>query len=251
MYQFIIVSSVTAKLVQQVTETSNLQISDASELTLDLNTVNDFLSLSKGNRKVTRQRKKKKKDSPFTEERFDNCNQVLCEEGLCGRHYLEVECLHDVHIGMAYKRLERKGAGENVTLGQNAVSWALYASKDKFHAQHKKMIHNLRLPEIKSNESYRIGVFLDWPAGILSFYNISSESDKLTHLYAFHTTFTEPLYLGLRLQSPTSTISLIVKQPTIHLSIVFQKVYVPLGGEGEALQKSLWSYLGAKLMQYT
>ncbi|XP_036797777.1 NACHT, LRR and PYD domains-containing protein 3 isoform X1 [Oncorhynchus mykiss] len=181
----------------------------AIEVTLDLSTVNDFLSLSEGNRKVTHQRKKQ--DYPFTEERFDNCNQVLCEEGLCGRHYLEVECLHDVHIGMAYKRLERKGAGENVTLGQNAVSWALYASKDKFHAQHKKMIHNLRLPEIKSNESYRIGVFLDWPAGILSFYNISSESDKLTHLYAFHTTFTEPLYLGLRLQSPTSTISLIVK----------------------------------------
>ncbi|XP_020324370.2 NACHT, LRR and PYD domains-containing protein 3 isoform X2 [Oncorhynchus kisutch] len=182
----------------------------ASELTLDPSTANGFLSLSEGNRKVTRQ-KKEQKNYPSTHERFDKCNQVLCKEGLCGRHYLEVECLHDVHIGMAYKRLERKGAGDNVTLGQNAVSWTLYASKDKFHAQHKKIIHNLRLPEIKSNESYRIGVLLDWPAGILSFYNISSESDKLTHLYAFHTTFTEPLYLGLRLQSPTSTISLIVK----------------------------------------
>uniref|UniRef100_A0A4W5QT10 B30.2/SPRY domain-containing protein n=1 Tax=Hucho hucho TaxID=62062 RepID=A0A4W5QT10_9TELE len=181
----------------------------ASEVTLDPSTVNVFLSLSEGNRKVTRQ--KKKQDYPFTEERFDECNQVLCKEGLCGRHYLEVECLHDVHIGMAYKELERNGAGNNVTLGQNAVSWTLYASKDKFYAQHKKIIHNLRLPEIKSNESYRTGVFLDWPAGILSFYNISSESDKLTHLYAFHTTFTEPLYLGLRLQSPTTTISLIVK----------------------------------------
>ncbi|XP_038844283.1 NACHT, LRR and PYD domains-containing protein 3-like isoform X1 [Salvelinus namaycush] len=181
----------------------------ASEVTLDPSTVNVFLSLSEGNRKVTRQRKEK--HYPITDERFDKCNQVLCKEGLCGRHYLEVECLHDVHIGMAYKQLERKGAGDNVILGRNAVSWTLYASKDKFHAQHKNKIHNLRLPEIKSNESYRIGVFLDWPAGILSFYNISSESDKRTHLYAFHTTFTEPLYLGLRLQSPTSTISLIVK----------------------------------------
>nr|XP_029505273.1 stonustoxin subunit alpha-like [Oncorhynchus nerka] len=74
----------------------------AIEVTLDLNTANDFLSLSEGNRKVTHERKKQ--DYPFTEERFDNCNQVLCKEGLCGRHYLEVECLHDVHIGMAYKR---------------------------------------------------------------------------------------------------------------------------------------------------
>ncbi|XP_071264249.1 stonustoxin subunit alpha-like [Salvelinus alpinus] len=184
-------------------------ISDASELTLDPSTANCFLSLSEGKREVTRQREMK--HYPSTQERFDKCNQVLCKEGLCGRHYLEVECLHDVHIGMAYKQLERKGAGDNVKLGRNAVSWTLCASKDKFHAQHKNNIHNLRLPEIKSNESYRIGVFLDWPAGILSFYNISSESDKLIHLYAFHTTFTEPLYLGLRLQSPTSTISLIVK----------------------------------------
>ncbi|XP_029630599.1 NACHT, LRR and PYD domains-containing protein 3 isoform X1 [Salmo trutta] len=177
----------------------------ASEVTLDPSTVNDFLSLSEGNRKVTRQRKEQ--HYPITQERFDECNQVLCKEGLCGRHYLEVECLHDVHIGMTYKQLERKGAGDNVMLGRNAVSWTLYASKDKFHAKHKKCIHNLRLPEIKSNESYRIGVFLDWPAGILSFYNIS-ESDKRTHLYAFHTTFTEPLYLGLRLQSPAAAISL-------------------------------------------
>lgn len=153
-------------------------------------------------------RQRKEQRYPSTQERFNKCNQVLCKEGLCGRHYLEVECLHNVHIGMAYKQLERKGAGDNVMLGRNAVSWILYASKDKFHAQHKKCIHKLRLPEIKSNESYRIGVFLDWPAGILSFYNISSESDKRTHLYAFHTTFTEPLYLGLRLQSPTAAISL-------------------------------------------
>ncbi|XP_045061002.1 NACHT, LRR and PYD domains-containing protein 3-like isoform X2 [Coregonus clupeaformis] len=178
----------------------------ASELTLDPSTANRFLSLSEGNRKVTRQRKAR--DYPSTQERFDECNQVLSKEDLGGRHYLEIECLHDVHIGMAYKRLKRNGAGDNVTLGRNALSWALYASKDKFYAQHEKIIHNLRLPEIKSDESYRIGVFLDRPAGLLSFNKISSESDKLTHLYTFHTTFTEPLYLGLRLQSPTSTISL-------------------------------------------
>ncbi|KAK6312392.1 hypothetical protein J4Q44_G00180560 [Coregonus suidteri] len=178
----------------------------ASELTLDPSTANRFLSLSEGNRKVTRQRKER--DYPSTQERFDECNQVLSKEDLGGRHYLEIECLHDVHIGMAYKRLERNGAGDNVTLGRNADSWALYASKDKFYAQHETIIHNLRLPEIKSDESYRIGVFLDRPAGLLSFNKISSESDKLTHLYTFHTTFTEPLYLGLRLQSPTATISL-------------------------------------------
>ncbi|CAB1337870.1 unnamed protein product [Coregonus sp. 'balchen'] len=91
----------------------------ASELTLDPSTANCFLSLFEGNRKVTRQRKER--DYPSTQERFDECNQVLSKEDLGGRHYLEVECLHDVHIGMAYKRLERNGAGDNVTLGRNAV----------------------------------------------------------------------------------------------------------------------------------
>ncbi|KAJ8377658.1 hypothetical protein AAFF_G00255030 [Aldrovandia affinis] len=42
-----------------------------------------------------------------------------------------------------------------------------------------------------------VGVYLDWPAGTLSFYSISS--DRLTHLHTFHTTFTEPLYPGFGL----------------------------------------------------
>uniref|UniRef100_A0A4W5K4K3 NACHT domain-containing protein n=1 Tax=Hucho hucho TaxID=62062 RepID=A0A4W5K4K3_9TELE len=134
----------------------------ACELTLDPSTANGFLILSEGD-KVTRQ--SKKQQYPITQDRFDNCNQVLCKEGLYEQHYLEVECLHNVNIGMAYKRIERKGTGDSVTLGCNANSWTLYASKYKGHAKHKEIIHRLQLPKIKAHVPYRVGVFLDWPAG--------------------------------------------------------------------------------------
>ncbi|XP_038816500.1 NACHT, LRR and PYD domains-containing protein 3-like [Salvelinus namaycush] len=178
----------------------------ACELTLDPSTANDFLVLSKGDKKVTRQ--SKKQWYPITQDRFDKCNQVLCKEGLDKRHYLEVECLHNVHIGMAYKGIERKGTGESVTLGCNANSWTLYASKYKGHAQHKDILHRLQLPKIKAQVPYRVGVFLDWPAGTLSFYMVN-QLGTMTHLYTFHTTFTEPLYLGFGLNSLTTTVHLL------------------------------------------
>eukprot|EP00063_Salmo_salar_P010951 XP_013985786.1 PREDICTED: E3 ubiquitin-protein ligase TRIM21-like [Salmo salar] len=178
----------------------------ACELTLDPSTANCFLILSEGDKKVTRQSKKQL--YPITQDGFDKCNQVLCKEGLDKRHYLEVECLHKVHIGMAYKGIERKGTGESVTLGCNANSGTLYASKYKGHAQHKEILHRLQLPKIKAHVPYRVGVFLDWPAGTLSFYMVN-QLGTLTHLYTFHTTFTEPLYLGFGLNSLTATIHLL------------------------------------------
>ncbi|XP_064856725.1 NLR family CARD domain-containing protein 3-like [Oncorhynchus nerka] len=155
----------------------------ACELTLDPSTANGFLVLSGGGRKVTCQRKDQK--YPITQDRFDKCNQVLCKESLDKRHYLEVECLHSVHIGMAYKGIDRKGTGDNVTLGCNANSWTLYASKYKGHTQHKDMLHRLQIPQIKAHVPYRVGVFLaslSWlnsPTGIgtLSFYMINQSTN--------------------------------------------------------------------------
>ncbi|KAJ8362440.1 hypothetical protein AAFF_G00374100 [Aldrovandia affinis] len=52
----------------------------------------------------------------------------------------------------------------------------------------------------------RVGVFLDWPAGTLSFYSVSS--DTLTRLHTFHSTFTEPLYPGFGLVTVGTSVSL-------------------------------------------
>ncbi|XP_038842477.1 uncharacterized protein LOC120041685 [Salvelinus namaycush] len=52
----------------------------------------------------------------------------------------------------------------------------------------------------------RVGVFLDWPTGTLSFYKVYC--GLMTHLYTFQTIFTEPLYPTFGLQHPHTSVSL-------------------------------------------
>nr|XP_046194480.1 NACHT, LRR and PYD domains-containing protein 3-like isoform X1 [Oncorhynchus gorbuscha] len=51
-----------------------------------------------------------------------------------------------------------------------------------------------------------VGVFLDWPVGTLSFYEIYS--DTMTHVYTFQTRFTEPLYPWVSVSNEGSSVSL-------------------------------------------
>ena len=164
--------------------------SDACELTLDPNTTDRFLFLSEENQKVTRRRE----EQPYPDhpERFVNWPQVLCKEGLSGRCYWEVECCGGgVSIGGAYKRIIRKGKGEDCWLGHNDVSWSLVCDGNSYCVWHNNKSTDIPVPP---SSSHRVGVYLDWPAGTLSFYRVSSNT--LTHLYTFHTTFTEPFYPG-------------------------------------------------------
>ncbi|XP_062396626.1 uncharacterized protein LOC134087248 isoform X2 [Sardina pilchardus] len=183
----------------------------ACELTLDPNTANRYLSLSGGNRKVTRvwDQQQPYPDHP---ERFDSINgQVLCREGLSGHHpercdslgqslvstgqsgryYWEAEWSGEVYIAVVYKSMERKGSGDSSFFGGNAKSWSLECSGNSYSAHHNSKETAIPAP---SSRSSRVGVYLDWPAGTLSFYSVSSHT--LTHLYTFHSTFTEPLYPG-------------------------------------------------------
>uniref|UniRef100_A0A674AHT1 B30.2/SPRY domain-containing protein n=2 Tax=Salmo trutta TaxID=8032 RepID=A0A674AHT1_SALTR len=160
------------------------------DLTLDPNTVNRLLSLSEENRKVTWRREKQ--PYPDHPERFDYRKQVLCREGLTGRCYWEVEWSGlRAAIGVTYKGISRRGEGEDSLIGWNDKSWSLVCSDNLYTAWHN---NNPTTVDIPSSSSHRVGVYLDWPAGTLSFYRVSS--DTLTHLYTFSSTFTEPLYPG-------------------------------------------------------
>ncbi|XP_071233047.1 stonustoxin subunit beta-like [Salvelinus alpinus] len=170
------------------------------DLTLDPNTVDRLLSLSEENRKVTRRREKQ--PYPDHPERFEGCGQVLCREGLTGRCYWEVEWSgRGAFIGVTYKGINKRGEVDDCCLGYNLLqdcwlgandkSWSLTCSDNSYTACHN---NNLTTIDVPSSSSHRVGVYLDWPAGTLSFYRASS--DTLTHLYTFTSTFTEPLYPG-------------------------------------------------------
>uniref|UniRef100_A0A8C7TK83 B30.2/SPRY domain-containing protein n=1 Tax=Oncorhynchus mykiss TaxID=8022 RepID=A0A8C7TK83_ONCMY len=160
------------------------------DLTLDPNTVNRLLSLSEENRKVTWRRE----EQPYPDhpERFEGCGQVLCREGLTGRCYWEVEWSgREAVIGVTYKGINRRGGVQDCYLGYNDKSWSLVCYDNSYTACHNKDSTTIDVP---SSSSHRVGVYLDWPAGTLSFYRASS--DTLTHLITFTSTFTEPLYPG-------------------------------------------------------
>ncbi|XP_067084663.1 protein NLRC3-like isoform X1 [Osmerus mordax] len=162
----------------------------ACELTLDPNTANRELSLSEENRKVTWREEQPYPDHP---ERFENWPQVLCREGLSGRCYWEAEWSGEVYIAVTYKGISRGGWGDDCVLGWNNKSWSLRCVDNSYSACHNN--NSTAIPAPPSS-SHRVGVYLDWPAGTLSFYTVSS--DTLTHLHTFHSTFTEPLYPGFR-----------------------------------------------------
>ncbi|KAM4624393.1 NLR family CARD domain-containing protein 3-like [Polymixia lowei] len=161
----------------------------ACELTLDPNTANRNLSLSERNRKVTWV--EEKQSYPDHPERFNHIEQVLCREGLTGRCYWEVEWRGEVYIGVTYRGIRRRGGGDDCWLGGNDKSWCLICDDDRYTAYHNNITTDISLLSSGCN---RVGVYLDWSAGSLSFYRVSS--DTVTHIHTFHSTFTEPLYPG-------------------------------------------------------
>ncbi|XP_028428222.1 NACHT, LRR and PYD domains-containing protein 12-like [Perca flavescens] len=160
------------------------------KLTVDTNTVNRNLKLSDNNRKVTLGMVDQL--YPDHPERFDCLwPQLLCRDGLTGRCYWEVEMKGEVHVAVSYRGISRRGNGVNGVFGGNDQSWSLRCSDDGGYS----VWHNNRQTSTTSSSiSNRVGVYVDIPAGSLSFYSVSS--DSLIHLYTFNTTFTEPLYPG-------------------------------------------------------
>ncbi|XP_072562580.1 NACHT, LRR and PYD domains-containing protein 3-like [Paramormyrops kingsleyae] len=171
------------------------------QLTLDPNTAHRALSLSEENRKVTQGGE----DHPYPDhpERFDGWPQVLCRESLTGRWYWEAEWSGDgAWIGVTYKGIGRKG-GSDCRLGANDKSWILHCEPHSYSVRHKNKRTDI---PIEPSGSSRVGVYLDWGAGALSFYRVSS--DGLTLLYRVTSSFTEPLYPGIYLYYTNSSVSL-------------------------------------------
>ncbi|XP_030008550.1 NLR family CARD domain-containing protein 3-like [Sphaeramia orbicularis] len=167
------------------------------ELTLDPNTANRKLKLYENNKKVTNV--KEDQSFPDHEDRFETRPQLLCSTGLTGRCYWEVEWSGGVDIAVTYRGIRRKGDSRDCAFGYNNHSWSLRWDAGRFYIRHDNK--QTVLPQ-SSTRSGIVSVYVDCPAGFLSFYRVSS--DKLIHLHTLNTTFTEPLYAGFRLSSGSS-----------------------------------------------
>uniref|UniRef100_A0A8C4XF29 Tripartite motif-containing protein 29-like n=1 Tax=Erpetoichthys calabaricus TaxID=27687 RepID=A0A8C4XF29_ERPCA len=174
-------------------------------LTLDINTPHRELHLSEGNKKVTWEETEAK--YPDHPDRFDWWPQVLCGEALTGtRCYWEVEGSgEDMEIGVAYKGLGRKGESSGCHLGYNDKSWSLAWCNSRY-----SVCHNNKETVISAPYSPRVGVYLDWPDGSLSFYSVTQ---TMTILHKFNTCFTERLYPGFGV-GPDSSVTICHLMPS-------------------------------------
>uniref|UniRef100_A0AAQ4RMW1 B30.2/SPRY domain-containing protein n=1 Tax=Gasterosteus aculeatus aculeatus TaxID=481459 RepID=A0AAQ4RMW1_GASAC len=171
------------------------------ELTIDTNTVNTQLKLSDNNRKVTRV--EEDQSHPDHPDRFVSYHQLLCRTGLTGRCYWEVEWRGRVYVSVSYRGIRRKGNSADCWFGYNDQSWSLRCSDGGYSVFHNDTETPITISS--SSSSGRVAVYVDCPAGSLSFYRVSS--DTLIHLHTFSTTFTEPLYPGFWFW-PGSSVSL-------------------------------------------
>ncbi|XP_074539889.1 NLR family CARD domain-containing protein 3-like [Halichoeres trimaculatus] len=172
------------------------------KLTMDLDTAHKCLFFSDDNQSIRLSREEQ--HIPDHPDRFDYWAQVMCKEGLQGRCYWEVEWDGTwVGVGLAYGDMEHKGQDNNRLIGYNEKSWCLYCTSKDFRAYHKFESIVVGVPLAGSR---RLAVYLDWEAGMLSFYRVSQRS--LTHLHTYFAKFTEPLYPVFRLWCEDSSLKL-------------------------------------------
>uniref|UniRef100_A0A674NHW9 B30.2/SPRY domain-containing protein n=1 Tax=Takifugu rubripes TaxID=31033 RepID=A0A674NHW9_TAKRU len=166
------------------------------ELSVDTNTVHRSIQVS--NNRVMRA---VVEDQPYPDhpERFQDWPQLLCSNSLTGRCYWEVEWTGWVWISVAYKNIRRHGSSPQSRFGENQQSWSLECSDRGYSFLHDDI--SVDLPTFSSTGPRRVAVYVNYPAGTVTFYRITT--DTLVHLYTFKTTFTEPLFPGFGFSSLT------------------------------------------------
>ncbi|KAG6921103.1 tripartite motif-containing 39, partial [Chelydra serpentina] len=125
-----------------------------------------------------------RQDLPDNPERFDYCVCVLGTEGFVGgRRYWEVEVGEkpEWDLGVCRESVSRKG---KVTLTPRNGYWAVWRRGGGYKACTSSLT-----PLPVSVRPGRVGIFLDYEAGEVSFYNVTDRS----HLFTFTDTFSGTL----------------------------------------------------------
>ncbi|XP_037770855.2 LOW QUALITY PROTEIN: E3 ubiquitin-protein ligase TRIM39 [Chelonia mydas] len=152
------------------------------DLTLDPDTANPWLVLSEDQKRV--RHGDTCQDLPDNRERFDPCACVLGADMVAGgRCYWEVgvEDKTEWDLGICSQSVCRKG---EVILTPEHGYWVLRLEDGKYEA-----FTSPSTPIPVSVRPGRVGIFLDYAAGKVSFYNVTDRS----HLFTFTGTFLEML----------------------------------------------------------
>ncbi|XP_059184614.1 tripartite motif-containing protein 16-like [Centropristis striata] len=184
------VNNTQTEKVEPKTRTEFLRY--ACSLSLDPATAHVDLVISAGDKEVSRVQCK----SPTIRypQRFLHRHQVLCREGLQAECcYYEIEIEGDkAEIALAYKGIDRKARSKLSAFGATENSWSLDCST---HYSVSHRAESIQLTAEPSRRLSRLGVYLKFKEGTLSFYEVS-ESDTMKFLYMVEAEFTEPLYPG-------------------------------------------------------
>ncbi|XP_077083851.1 E3 ubiquitin-protein ligase TRIM39 [Siphateles boraxobius] len=156
----------------------------AVDVTLDSSTAHPRLLLSEDKKKVWCG--ERHQHVPNNRERFDHVVCVLGREGFSGgRHYWEVEVdgKTDWDLGVASHSINRKG---RITVSPSNGYWFLSLRDKNNFAFRTEPSTALPL----SLKPQKIGLFVDYEKGQVSFYNV----DAKMHIYTFMDNFSETIY---------------------------------------------------------
>ncbi len=154
------------------------------DVTLDTNTAHPRLILSEDKKKVWCG--ERHQQVPNNHERFDRVVCVLgCEGFTSGRHYWEVvvDGKTDWDLGVASHSCNRKG---KITVSPSNGYWFLSLRDKNNYAFRTEPSTALPL----SLRPQKIGLFVDYEKGQVSFYNV----DAKMHIYTFMDNFSETIY---------------------------------------------------------
>ncbi|XP_012868691.1 PREDICTED: tripartite motif-containing protein 16 isoform X1 [Dipodomys ordii] len=175
----------------------------ACDITFDPDTAHRYLRLQEDNRKVTNT---SPWEHPYPDHpsRFVYWRQVLSQQSLyLHRYYFEVEISGaGTYVGLTCKGIDRKGEERNGCISGNNFSWSLYWNGKEFTAWHS----DTETP-LKADPFRRLGIYIDFPGGVLSFYGI--EYDAMTLVHKFDCKFSEPVYAAFWLSKKENAIRIV------------------------------------------
>ncbi|XP_016117508.1 E3 ubiquitin-protein ligase TRIM58-like [Sinocyclocheilus grahami] len=154
------------------------------DITFDPDTANPWLQLSEGGHQI--RHLGTWQDLADTPERFDTVVIALSREGLSsGRRYWEVQVgeKDDWYIGVARASVNRKG---RISVSTAHGYWALAMKKGQEYRVSSSPPLLLSIePKLK-----RVGVYVDYEEGQVSFYDVQNKG----HIYTFMDSFKEKLF---------------------------------------------------------